>query len=128
MDDLISRNALFDAMRDEEFQTFVPLDEIDAVIAKAPTIKAVEIPCDIGDVVYYTKPTVYAYDTGKGVKRGRVVGIEVTKNRRKFVWVRFDFQPEGSAMAIEFEKFGTDIFLSEYKAMKALRRRCADRG
>ena len=38
--DLISRAALFDAMRDEEFQTFVPLDEIDAVIDKAPAVDA----------------------------------------------------------------------------------------
>ena len=37
---LIDANALLDAMRDEEFQTFVPLDEIDSVIDKAPTIDA----------------------------------------------------------------------------------------
>ena len=40
---LIDANALMDAMRDEEFQTFVPLDEIDSVIDKAPTIDAVEV-------------------------------------------------------------------------------------
>ena len=37
---LIDADALMDAMRDEEFQTFVPLDEIDSVIDKAPTIDA----------------------------------------------------------------------------------------
>jgi hypothetical protein len=37
---LIDANALLDAMRDEEFQTFVPLDEIDSVIDKAHTIDA----------------------------------------------------------------------------------------
>ena len=37
---LIDADALMDAMRDEEFQTFVPLDEIDSVIDKAPTINA----------------------------------------------------------------------------------------
>ena len=40
---LIDANALMDAMRDEEFQTFVPLDEIDSVIDKAPTISAVPV-------------------------------------------------------------------------------------
>ena len=40
---LIDANALMDAMRDEEFQTFVPLDEIDSVIDKAPTIDAVPV-------------------------------------------------------------------------------------
>lgn len=38
--DLISRNAMFDAMRDAEFQTFVPLDEVDEVIANVPSIEA----------------------------------------------------------------------------------------
>lgn len=96
----------------------------DAVTA-APTINAVEIPCDIGTVVYYTKPTVYASDIYKGVKRGRVVGFEITKNE-KFVWVRFDSQPEEIAMAIAFEKFGTGVFLSEHEALKALHRRDSD--
>ena len=40
---LIDADALLDAMRDEEFQTFVPLDEIDSVIDKAPTIDAVPV-------------------------------------------------------------------------------------
>ena len=40
---LIDANALMDAMRDEEFQTFVPLDEIDSVIDKAHTIDAVPV-------------------------------------------------------------------------------------
>ena len=39
-DDLIRRAAMFDAMREEEFQTFVPLDEIDAVIDKIPAVDA----------------------------------------------------------------------------------------
>lgn len=39
----IDGNALMDAMRDEEFQTFVPLDEIDSVIDKAPTLDAVPV-------------------------------------------------------------------------------------
>lgn len=34
----IDANALFDALRDNEFQTFCPLDEVDDVIAAAPTI------------------------------------------------------------------------------------------
>ena len=34
----IDANALFDALRDNEFQTFCPLDEVDEVIAAAPTI------------------------------------------------------------------------------------------
>lgn len=37
---LIDADALMDAMRDEEFQTFVPLDEVDSVIDNAPTIEA----------------------------------------------------------------------------------------
>lgn len=34
----IDADALFDAMRDKEFQTFCPLDEVDDVIASAPTL------------------------------------------------------------------------------------------
>ena len=34
----IDANALFDALRDNEFQTFCPLDEVDDVIAAAPTL------------------------------------------------------------------------------------------
>lgn len=34
----IDANALFDALRDKEFQTFCPLDEVDDVIADAPTL------------------------------------------------------------------------------------------
>lgn len=34
----IDANALFDAMRDKEFQTFCPLDEVDDVIVSAPTL------------------------------------------------------------------------------------------
>ena len=35
---LIDADALFDALRDNEFQTFCPLDEVDDVIAAAPTL------------------------------------------------------------------------------------------
>lgn len=38
--DLISREALFDAMREKEWQNWPPLDEIDAVIEKAPAVDA----------------------------------------------------------------------------------------
>ena len=41
--DLIDRDVLFDAMRDEEWQSWHPLDEVDAVIAKAPAVDAVEV-------------------------------------------------------------------------------------
>lgn len=41
--DLIRREALFDAMREKEWQNWPPLDEIDAVIAKAPAVDAVEV-------------------------------------------------------------------------------------
>ena len=34
----IDANALFDALYDNEFQTFCPLDEVSDVIAAAPTI------------------------------------------------------------------------------------------
>ena len=34
----IDANALFDALRDNEFQTLCPLDEVDDVIAAAPTL------------------------------------------------------------------------------------------
>lgn len=34
----IDANALYDALRDNEFQTFCPLDEVDDVIAAAPTL------------------------------------------------------------------------------------------
>ena len=37
---LIDADALMDAMREEEFQNFVPLDEVDSVIDNAPTIEA----------------------------------------------------------------------------------------
>jgi hypothetical protein len=37
---LIDADALLDAMRDEEFPSWHPLDEIDSVIDKAPTIDA----------------------------------------------------------------------------------------
>lgn len=40
---LIDANALCDAMRDEEWQSWHPLDEIDSVIDKAPTIDAVPV-------------------------------------------------------------------------------------
>ena len=38
--DLISRSALLDAMRDTEFTTYFPLDEIDSVIDCAPAVDA----------------------------------------------------------------------------------------
>lgn len=41
--DLISREALYDAMREKEWQNWPPLDEIDAVIEKAPAVDAVEV-------------------------------------------------------------------------------------
>ena len=41
--DLISRAALYDAMREKEWQNWPPLDEVDAVIAKAPSVDAVEV-------------------------------------------------------------------------------------
>lgn len=41
--DLISREALFDAMREKEWQNWPPLDEIDAVIANVPAVDAVPI-------------------------------------------------------------------------------------
>lgn len=41
--DLISRAALYDAMREKEWQNWHPLDEVDAVIAKAPAVDAVEV-------------------------------------------------------------------------------------
>lgn len=34
----IDANALYDALRDNEFQTFCPLDEVDEVVAAAPAI------------------------------------------------------------------------------------------
>lgn len=34
----IDKNALFDALYDNEFQTLCPLDEVDDVIAAAPTL------------------------------------------------------------------------------------------
>ena len=34
----IDADALYDAMRDNEWQTFCPLDEVDDVIAAAPTL------------------------------------------------------------------------------------------
>lgn len=34
----IDADALFDALRDNEFQTFCPLDEVDGVIDAAPTL------------------------------------------------------------------------------------------
>lgn len=40
---LIDADALMDAMREEEFQTFVPFDEVDSVIDKTPTIEAVPV-------------------------------------------------------------------------------------
>lgn len=43
MGDLIRREALFDAMREKEWQNWPPLDEIDAVIEKAPAVDAVEV-------------------------------------------------------------------------------------
>lgn len=57
MHDLISRAALYDAMREKEWQNWPPLDEIDAVIEKAPAVDAVEVvrckDCEFGQ-----KPTV----------------------------------------------------------------------
>lgn len=40
---LIDADALMDAMHDTEFQTFCPLDEVDAVIDAAPTIDAAPV-------------------------------------------------------------------------------------
>ena len=41
--DLISLESLFDDMREEEWQGWHPLDEVDAVIAKAPAVDAVPV-------------------------------------------------------------------------------------
>ena len=66
---LIDANALLDAMRDEEFQTFVPLDEIDSVIDNAPTIDAVPVvhgkwlPTSIDPVDPYFRCSVCHYGT-----------------------------------------------------------------
>ena len=40
MSDLICRSALIDAIYEEEFQTFVPLDEVSTVIDRAPAVDA----------------------------------------------------------------------------------------
>lgn len=80
----------------------------------------IEIPCDIGSIVYYTKPIVYNYETHNGVKRGKVVGIEINETKRGFVWVRFDFQPKGSAIAVGFKEFGVSAFISKDEAWNPL--------
>ena len=41
--ELIDRAAVMDAMYDNEFQTFCPLDEVSAVIAAVPTIDAAPV-------------------------------------------------------------------------------------
>lgn len=41
--DLISRSALLDAIRETEFTTYFPLDEIDSVIDCAPAVDAVDV-------------------------------------------------------------------------------------
>lgn len=41
--DLISRSAVMDAIRDAEFQHWHPLDEIENVIAAVPTVDAVPV-------------------------------------------------------------------------------------
>ena len=85
----------------------------------------IDIPCDIGTVVYYTKSIMYNHESHNGVYRGEVVGIEINKNKRKFVWVHFDLQTKGSAIAIDFEKFGAGVFFSEEKALDAIKRKRA---
>ena len=80
----------------------------------------IEIPCDIGSIVYCTRPVVYNHETHNGVKRGKVVGIEINETKRGFVWVRFDFQPKGSAMAVGFKEFGVTAFISKYDAWNPL--------
>ena len=71
---LIDADALMDAMRDEEFQTFVPLDEVDGVIDKAPTVDAVPVVrcCQC-------KHAAIDWPTGKlcCARNGKVVGDEV---------------------------------------------------
>ena len=62
--DLISREELFDAMREEEWQSWHPLDEVDAVIAKAPSVDAVPV-VRCKDCVFY-QPYIQEMYKGKG--------------------------------------------------------------
>lgn len=65
--DLISRAALYDAMREKEWQNWPPLDEIDAVIEKAPAVDAVEV----------VKKPVKGYEGYYVVDQfGRVFGVD----------------------------------------------------
>lgn len=77
---LIDANALCDAMYDEEFQTFVPLDEICSVIDKTPTIDAVPFAtfagvCEHGHIacVNLDKGT-YTQVCGKNIPKGQSWG------------------------------------------------------
>lgn len=80
--DLISRNAMFDAMRDAEFQTFVPLDEVDEVIANVPAIDAepvrhgrwIEVWCfDYMDYTHYCSECHYDALTKEGTMHDEVL-------------------------------------------------------
>lgn len=64
MHDLISRAALYDAMREKEWQNWPPLDEIDAVIEKAPAVDAVEV-VRCKDCIFY-QPYIQEMYEGKG--------------------------------------------------------------
>lgn len=59
----IDANALFDALRDNEFQTLCPLDEVDDVIVAAPTLDYA--PVRHGEWIKksykYAGETIYGY-------------------------------------------------------------------
>lgn len=69
----IDANALFDALYDNEFQTFCPLDEVSDVIAAAPTLDYApvrhgewipvdeETPCDEWDCTACGERKTFVY-------------------------------------------------------------------
>lgn len=74
--DLISREALFDAMREEEWQSWHPLDEVDAVIAKAPAVDAVP--------VVRCKDCIYRYRGSRAKCTGRRPDEFCSDGERRF--------------------------------------------
>ena len=73
--DLISRSALLDAMRDTEFTTYFPLDEIDSVIDCAPAVDAEPVRHTKCDFCGRGKPIkAYTYLRDCGLQYG--VAIE----------------------------------------------------
>lgn len=94
----IDANALFDALRDNEFQTLCPLDEVDDVIAAAPTLDYVPNQqwISVKDRLPERDQLVLAYNT-KTCESKEDIRISHGWCARKIAthWMPLPFPPKG---------------------------------